>query len=227
MPMTAHQAQPHAAALERTMATGGDGRRRPARCELLWKALKPARALTGRDSASSTRVATRSRARAAGVYEELGREGRGARQRGVEARPLPLLAAPRDLRRYGLHAKRATAWYVHACRGTGSWRSGERSRGGRTGHWSARDGGINTGEDRGGAAVRGPAARNFKAMIEMRFWVAPTTPPLPSFWRSTGTRRRRLRASPTLGRGCGTSARSARRCWRCCKTRMMSAASCH
>ena len=64
-------AQTHAAALEQTMASGGTTVDVDTLDRALWKALKPARALTGRTPRRHRRVATKSRARAAGVYEEL------------------------------------------------------------------------------------------------------------------------------------------------------------
>ena len=89
-----HQlAETNAAALERTMASGGTTVDVDTLDRALWKALKPARALTGRTPRRKRRVAIKSRARAAGVYEELlakaeARDESDGREEGEEASPL-------------------------------------------------------------------------------------------------------------------------------------------
>lgn len=77
----------------------------------LWKALKPARSLTGRTPRRRRRVATKSRARAAGVYEALLAKAETS-TRG-QYRCLLRLG---DLRRYGGDATRASVWYERARR---------------------------------------------------------------------------------------------------------------
>ena len=166
-PLQHQLAQTDAAALERTMATG-----RTVDVDTLdralWKALKPARALTGRTPRRHRRVATKSRARAAGVYEELLAKAEARDNAASKRGRYRCLLRLGDLRRYGGDAKRATAWYERARRaepGRGEAENGLGAVAQATGrpvtaayhYW------------RGSRAVRPfrPAARNFKAMLEI------------------------------------------------------------
>ena len=112
-PMTLyHQlAEANAAALERTMASGGTTVDVDTLDRALWKALKPARALTGRTPRRKRRNATKSRARAAGVYEELLAKAEARDNAASKRGRYRCLLRLGDLRRYGGDAKRATAWY--------------------------------------------------------------------------------------------------------------------
>ncbi len=164
-----HQlAEANAAALERTMASGGTTVDVDTLDRALWKALKPARALTGRTPRRHRRVATRSRARAAGVYEELLAKAKVRDNAASKRGRYRCLLRLGDLRRYGGDAKRATAWYERARRaepGRGEAENGLGAVAQATGrpvtaaylYW------------RGSRAARPfrPAARNFKAMIEI------------------------------------------------------------
>ena len=162
-------AQTHAAALERTMASGGTTVDVDTLDRALWKALKLARALTGgRNPRRKRRVATKSRARAAGVYEELLAKAEARDNAASKRGRYRCLLRLGDLRRYGGDAKRATAWYERARRaepGRGEAENGLGAVAQATGrpvtaaylYW------------RGSRAARPfrPAARNFKAMIEI------------------------------------------------------------
>ena len=165
-----HQlAEALAAALERTMASGGTTVDVDTLDRALWKALKPARALTGRTPPRRhRRMATRSRARAAGVYEELLAKAEVRDNAASKRGRYRCLLRLGDLRRYGGDAKRATAWYERARRaepGRGEAENGLGAVAQATGrpvtaaylYW------------RGSRAARPfrPAARNFKAMIEI------------------------------------------------------------
>ena len=164
-----HQlAEALAAALERTMVSGGTTVDVDTLDRALWKALKPARALTGRTPRRHRRVATRSRARAAGVYEELLAKAEVRDNAASKRGRYRCLLRLGDLRRYGGDAKRATAWYERARRaepGRGEAENGLGAVAQATGrpvtaaylYW------------RGSRAARPfrPAARNFKAMIEI------------------------------------------------------------
>ena len=164
-----HQlAEANAAALERTMASGGTTVDIDTLDRALWKALKPARALTGRTPRRHRRVATRSRARAASVYEELLAKAEARDNAASKRGRYRCLLRLGDLRRYGGDAKRATAWYERARRaepGRGEAENGLGAVAQATGrpvtaaylYW------------RGSRAARPfrPAARNFKAMIEI------------------------------------------------------------
>ena len=164
-----HQlAEALAAALERSMASGGTTVDVDALDRALWKALKPARALTGRTPRRKRRVATKSRARAAGVYEELLAKAEARDNAASKRGRYRCLLRLGDLRRYGGDAKRATAWYERARRaepGRGEAENGLGAVAQATGrpvtaaylYW------------RGSRAARPfrPAARNFKAMLEI------------------------------------------------------------
>jgi len=164
-----HQlAEANAAALEQTMASGGTTIDVDTLDRALWKALKPARALTGRTPRRHRRVATKSRARAAGVYEELLAKAEVRDNAASKRGHYRCLLRLGDLRRYGGDAKRATAWYERArCAepGRGEAQNGLGAVAQATGrpvtaaylYW------------RGSRAARPfrPAARNFKAMIEI------------------------------------------------------------
>ncbi|CAH0378043.1 unnamed protein product [Pelagomonas calceolata] len=164
-----HQlAEADAAALERTMASGGTTVDVDTLDRALWKALKPARALTGRTPRRHRRMATRSRARAADVYEELLAKSEARDNAASKRGRYRCLLRLGDLRRYGGDAKRATAWYERARRaepGRGEAENGLGAVAQATGrpvtaaylYW------------RGSRAARPfrPAARNFKAMLEI------------------------------------------------------------
>ena len=134
----------------------------------LWKALKPARALTGRTPRRHRRVATKSRARAAGVYEELLAKAEVRDNAASKRGRYRCLLRLGDLRRYGGDAKRATAWYERArCAEPGR---GEAQNGlGAVAQASGRPVTAAYLYWRGSRAARPfrPAARNFKAMIEI------------------------------------------------------------
>ena len=163
-----HQlAEADAAALERTMASGGTTVDVDTLDRALWKALKPARALTGR-TPRHRRAATRSRARAAGVYEELFAKAEVRDNAASKRGRYRCLLRLGDLRRYGGDAKRATAWYERArCAEPGR---GEAQNGlGAVAQANGRPVTAAYHYWRGSRAARPfrPAARNLKAMIEI------------------------------------------------------------
>ena len=164
-----HQiAATHAAALERIMASGGTTVDVDTLDRALWKALKPARALTGRTPRRKRRVATKSRARAAGVYEELLAKAEVRDNAASKRGRYRCLLRLGDLRRYGGDAKRATVWYERArCAEPGR---GEAQNGlGAVAQASGRPVTAAYHYWRGSRAARPfrPAARNFKAMLEI------------------------------------------------------------
>ena len=157
----------HAAALTRTMV-GGTTVDVDSLERALWKALKPARSLTGRTPRRRRRVATKSRARAAGVYEALLAKAETRDSAASTRAQYRCMLRLGDLRRYGGDATRAATWYERARRAEPGRGDAENGLGAVA---QARDRPVTAAVHywRASYAARPfrPAARNFEAMLEV------------------------------------------------------------